>query len=118
MTWPAWRPVRSGVRLRLVNAALGAWLVVSTFLWPHVGSTGFSTWLVGLLVLASALSAIWVPQARWGSFVLGLWLFFSAFTLVHARRPTVLHDAVVGILIVAISLVPGRPGIPPERVEA
>ena len=111
-------PARSSLPLRLLNAALGAWLFASTFVWPRVGATGFNVWLVGLLVVASALSAIYVPAARYGTMILAGWLLFTAVEQVHRSTPLALHDAVLAIAIFVVALVPGRPPPAPERVAA
>jgi hypothetical protein len=118
MDHPAMRPFGSSPRVRLVNAALGAWLFVSAFLWPHVGAIAFSTWLTGLLVAASALMAIWAPAARWLTTILAVWLLLTAVFFPHASGLTAIHDGLVAIAMFVVSLVPARSAAAPERVPA
>jgi hypothetical protein len=115
---PAMAPVRSRVSLELVTAALGAWLFASTFLWPRVGATGFNIWLVGLLVVATALSAIYVPAARYWNMILAGWLLFTAVDQVHASTALAIHDAALAFAIFVLALFPGRVPESPGRVTA
>ena len=115
---PAMEPVRSDVRLQLLNAALGAWLFASTFVLPRNGTTGFNMWLVGLLVVASALTAIYVPAARYGTMILAGWLLFSAIDQDHGSEWVALHDAALALAIFVVALTPGHVPQTAERVAA
>ena len=92
-----------------VNGLLGVWLIVSPW------ALGFSTEraalanfvIVGILLLATALGAIFVPKAweEWTESVLGLWMIISPwivrYTAVHAART----DAILaGIVILVLGL--------------
>ncbi len=115
---PALAPVRSRVPLRLLNVALGAWLFASTFVLPRVGTTGLNMWVVGLLVVASALSAIYVPAARYGTMICALWLLFSAVEQVHRSTPVAIHDALLALAIFVVAAAPGRLPQTAERASA
>jgi hypothetical protein len=115
---PALKPARSRVSLQLLNAAFGAWLFASTFIWPRVGPTGFNVWLVGLLVMATALTAIYVPAARYWNMILAGWLLFTAVDQVHESTSLALHDALLALAIFVVALFPGRLPEAPERAAA
>lgn len=99
------RRVRSSVPVRSVNVLLGAWLFASAFLWPHQDNVRFNDWACGLLVAASALSAIWAPALRWASAGLAAWLGFGALFFEYRSDATRLHDLAVAGLVFAVSLV-------------
>jgi SPW repeat len=95
--WPRW-----------LNIAVGAWLFISAFLWPHAANAYANTWLVGLLIVAAAIVAMYVPWVRWLNTVFAVWLFFSTFAFVHAEPATTWNNAIVAIVVFVTSLAPGR----------
>ena len=103
------RPLGPGAAARVVNVVLGAWLFASAFLWPHLGSDGFNTWVTALAVLTCAVMAFWAPAFRWGSAFAAVWLAVMAVTLGHATAFTLWHNLAVALAVLAASLVPSRP---------
>lgn len=99
------RRVRSSVPVRSVNVLLGAWLFASAFLWPHQDNARFNDWVCGMLVAASALSAIWAPALRWTSTGLAVWLGFGALFFDYSSQATRLHDLAIAGIVFAVSLV-------------
>ncbi len=97
--------VRSPVRIRGVNVLLGVWLFASAFLWPHQDNVAFNDWVVGVVVAASALCAVWAPPFRWVNAGAAVWLGFSALEFVYHSTFTRLHDLVLAVAIFAIALV-------------
>jgi hypothetical protein len=98
---------------RLVNAALGVWLFISAFAWPHSMAQRTNTWIVGILTVAFSLSATNKPQMRYLNTILAIWLFISAWALPHVSAATVWNNVLVAIAIFVLSLVPSeatRPG--------
>jgi hypothetical protein len=91
----------------LVNIVLGAWLFISTFIWPHAGSSATNTWVVGLLIVIVAIIAMYWPVVRWLNTLLGAWLFISAFVISNIFLATTWNNAIVAILVFLISLMPG-----------
>lgn len=89
---------------RGVNVALGVWLFVSAFIWPHSYAQFTNSWIVGVLVAAVAVIAMWAPPARYLNAALGVWLFISAFALPSVSSATVWNHVIVGIAIFAASL--------------
>jgi hypothetical protein len=71
--------VTSGQWFRGVNAVLGVWLIISTFLWPHTRAQQLNAFLVGGLAIVFTVAAVLVtPKARYLNAALGVWLFISA----------------------------------------
>lgn len=92
-----------------VNALLGAWLVVSPW------ALGFQNQMtalgnaviVGLLLVAIALGAIFAPRAweEWTEVALGVWLAVSPWVLGFSAIQNAMMSAVVtGLVIVALAL--------------
>ena len=69
----------------LANALLGAWLLVSAFLWHHSKTNFVNAWSIGLVVVASSLMAIRVPWFRFVTAAAGLWLITGLFRRGPAR---------------------------------
>lgn len=92
--------------IRGANLTLGAWLVVSAFLWPHSQQQFTNAWLVGLLVAAVALLGVWVPSVRYVNTVLAVWLFVSSWILPRASTGTIWNHVLVAGAIFLLALVP------------
>ena len=103
-------PSRSGLWARYVNAALGVWLFISAFAWPHTQASGTNTWIVGALIAICALWAIRSPSVRWANTVLAIWLLLSTFFIEHVTAATVWNNAIVAIVVFLLSLVPNTVG--------
>jgi hypothetical protein len=103
---------------RVLNALLGAWLFASTFLWRHSNNAGLNDWLVGLLVLTTALMALYAPKLRWTSTLLAAGLAFGALAFSYPTVPARLHDLALAGMIGALSLAPARIERDPERLAA
>lgn len=92
-----------------VSFALGVWLVFSPWVLNFQSETGAmaNAVIVGLLLLAAALGAIFMPRAweEWSEFALGLWLIASpwalGFNALYAAR---LNAVIVGLIVAALAL--------------
>lgn len=93
--WPGWVPI-----------ALGAWLFVSTFLWPHGTGPAANTWIVGSLIVIASLLALRMPWMRWVDTALAIWLFLSTLAMPAATRGTLWNNLIVAVLVFLASLVP------------
>jgi heme/copper-type cytochrome/quinol oxidase subunit 3 len=92
-----------------VNAVLGVWLILSPWALgfqaertPMVNAV-----IIGLLLLAAALGAIFVPRAweEWTEGVLGLWLAVSPWALQFSGLQSARVAAVAtGIVVIALAL--------------
>lgn len=91
---------------RWVNVALGAWLFVSAFLWPHSIAQFHNSWLVGITVAVVAAIATRVDAARYINATLAAWLFISAFALPVSSMGTFWNNLLVSIVILFLALVP------------
>ena len=59
--------------------------------------------------MAFALWALWVPSMRWWNTLLGAWAVVAAFIWPHVSAATAWNNAIVGALILVVSLVPSAP---------
>ncbi|MDF2467356.1 MAG: repeat protein [Ramlibacter sp.] len=90
------------------NAVLGGWLIVAPL------ALGFqsdlvamaNTAIVGVLLLAAALGAIFVPRPweDWTETVLGLWLAVSPWVLGFASTLARVNAVVIGLVVLTLAL--------------
>lgn len=99
----------SGIAARYVNIVAGVWLFISAFLWRHTGSAMTNSWIVGVLTVAFAITALRSPQVRFVNTVLALWLFFSTLAIYHLTAGTLWNNIIVAIVMFVASLVPSSP---------
>lgn len=112
----------SGFWARWLNAALGVWLFISAFVWPHTGAAQTNTWICGVLAFVFALGAIANQSIRWLNTLLAVWLFFSTLAIYHASAATLWNNLIVAAVIFIVSFVPngyvGTPGRPRRFAHA
>lgn len=94
--WLGWIPI-----------ALGAWLFLSAFLWPHGTGSATNSWIVGLLIVIASLVALRMPWMRWVNTALAVWLFLSTLAIPDTTRGTLWNNLIVALLVYLASLVPG-----------
>ncbi len=92
-----------------VNAVLGAWLVLSPWALGFSGDTvAMANFVVvGLLLLAAALGAIFLPRSweEWTESVLGLWLVVSPWLIGYSGVEAAKADAILsGLVILTLAL--------------
>lgn len=90
------------------NVALGAWLIVAPL------ALGFqsemtalaNTAIVGVLLVACALGAIFVPRIweEWTETALGLWLAASPWVLGFEPQVARVNAVVVGLVVLTLAL--------------
>lgn len=102
--------------VRIVSLALGVWLFVSAFLWPHPAHVALTTWIPGALIAIVAAVAIAVPPARFLNALLGAWVLAAA--LAGGDDVLVWNNGVVGLAVVIAALVPTLPAAWPARERA
>lgn len=93
--WPGWIPI-----------ALGAWLFLSAFLWPHGTASATNSWIVGLLIAIASAIALRMPWLRWIDTALAVWLFLSTLAMPDVTRGTLWNNLIVAMLVFVVSLVP------------
>jgi hypothetical protein len=96
---------------RYANALVGAWLLLSTFLWTHTPSARSNTWIVGLMMTIAALWAVSAPAVRWFNTALAVWLGLSTFAMPDIRPQTFYNNLLVAMVAFILSLMPS----PEER---
>ena len=92
-----------------VNAVLGAWLVLSPWALGFSGDTvAMANFVVvGVLLLAAALGAIFLPRPweEWTESVLGLWLVVSPWLIGYSGVEGAKADAILsGLVILTLAL--------------
>lgn len=90
---------------RLINAAVGTWLFVSAFVWPHSYGQTENAWVVGFTAVIMALGgASGLSWTRYLNVVLGAWLIVSPF-FVHVSGPlTYWNVQLVGAALIVFGL--------------
>lgn len=90
---------------RYLNIALGIWLVISAYLWPHSSAQLANVWIAGLLVARLAALAIATPGVRYFNTAVGAWLILSPIVLPRVSTATAWNNVLVGALITVVSLI-------------
>jgi len=92
-----------------VNALVGVWLILSPWalgFQSHRGALANAV-IIGLLLIAAALGAIFVPRAweEWTESALGLWLAASPWVLGYASLQGATASAFIsGLLVIVLAL--------------
>jgi hypothetical protein len=90
------------------NGVLGVWLIFSPMILGFQSSTTamINAVLVGILLLATALGAIFVPRAweEWTESALGLWLAISPWVLGGGTQSAKASAVVTGLVVLTLSL--------------
>ena len=105
----------------IVNLAIATWLFVSAFVLPHSVTTAWNSMLVAIVAVAAALFAfvsVGRPGTRYLLSVIAVWLFASTMFLPHESLGTVLHDALVAVVLAFVSLLPSRRWSQSQEPEA
>jgi hypothetical protein len=100
---------------RVVNVILGAWLIISSFVWPHTGRQMGNTWIVGVVTIGIALLSVESPGLRFVNVAAGIWLAISSFAFPTISAGTTWKNVIVGLAIALVSLVPFHGGSPISR---
>jgi hypothetical protein len=92
-----------------VNALVGVWLILSPWALGFQSETNAlaNAVIVGLLLIAAALGAIFVPRAweEWTEGALGLWLAISPWALGFAGLQYAMISAVAsGVVVMVLAL--------------
>ena len=90
------------------NALLGVWLIVSPLVLGFQSdmTSLVNAVVVGVLLLATALGAIFVPRAweEWTETGLGLWLVVSPWVLGSATQAAKASAVVTGLVVITLAL--------------
>ena len=108
------------MRARIANIALGLWLFVSSFLWPHTPAQLHNAWVVGIIVVTAGL--IGISGVHWPRHVnaaCGGWLIVSALFLSRGGGATFWNHVIVGFALAVFGMSPSirdfrrRAAVPP-----
>lgn len=94
-TWPA----------RIIQIAIGAWLILSTFLWPHLRLQSMVAWSAGGLTILLSLGSAFVSPLRLLLGLVGFWLFIGTF-MQQALIGTLVNNFLCAVAIVLLSFAP------------
>lgn len=94
---------------RLGNAALGIWLMAAPAVLGYAGAAEVNDRIVGPVAATFALVAIAAVMRplRWVNTVVGGWLLVAPWLLGYDATRTIVNDLLVGVLLIAFSLVKG-----------
>jgi hypothetical protein len=94
---------------RVVNIVLGLWLFASAFVWPHTPAQMVNATLVGLFVALTGLAGggeLFRSRLHLINAALGAWLVVSIGAFPMRDRTTAINNAIVGVLVFLLALVP------------
>jgi hypothetical protein len=90
------------------NAVLGIWLIFSPMVLGFQSdlTAVINAVLIGILLLATALGAIFVPRAweEWTETALGLWLAVSPWVLGSSAQSAKVSAVVTGLVVLTLAL--------------
>lgn len=93
---------------RWINVALGLWLFVSAFAWPHASAQFTNAIVVGLVCAGAAAAAMRIPVLRHVNAALALWLFFSTWLFPVESGATLWNHMLTAVVMLIVALVPSR----------
>jgi hypothetical protein len=91
--------------LRLVNVALGVWLLISSFMWRPGSANFINMFVTALVIIVTALLAIRTPRFRFVSAAAGVWVIASLFAWPDYSSPIVWNNLLVGAGVALVSMV-------------
>jgi hypothetical protein len=93
--------------IRVLNALLGLWLFASAFMFSRAPAPFINVLLVSLAVMAIGMASILGRHgARRLNAVLGAWLVISAMIFQSMQTGQIVHQVVMGVLLVISALFP------------
>lgn len=96
------------MRFMTIIVTLASWLMISTFAFPQSGVSFLLAWVVALLVAGLSFAASGRMNLRLLIAVLANVLFWSAILLPDLSLAARVSNGLVGALLFATGLVPGR----------
>jgi hypothetical protein len=104
--WWAAKVERLDSLARLTGMGLGAWTVVSAFLWPDRFQFA-NTIITGAIIAVCALVAwVRVGWLRMVNSAAAVWLFFSPMLLHYEQRNLAVSQMLVGLVVLVSSFLP------------
>lgn len=91
-----------------VQVAMGLWLVISGFLWPHTAEQFLIALFSGLLCCFFALKALGSQRPGYANQLVALWLLVAVVLFPSLTRTTIINHVLVAAVVLIISHLPGR----------
>jgi hypothetical protein len=89
-----------------VNLALGGWLFLSAFLWPHSDVERLNAVIAGGLAAIFALLSTRARVAHYLSAAVGAWVFWSAWFFAPRYLATSYNALAVGVVMFCFAIIP------------
>jgi hypothetical protein len=92
----------------LLNVLIGAWLILSTFVFRHAPAQRTNAWVSGILCIAFALAGMVAPRAKYLNTLLAVWLMASPWVVPSGgtmSTATAWTNVLCAIAIFIISLI-------------
>jgi hypothetical protein len=99
-------PTATGARW--LSLALGIWLFISAFAWPHNPVSRANTWILGVIIAVVAAIAQARPVVRWVNTAASVWLFIATLAVTHATYMTMWNNLIVAVVVFLLSFVRGE----------
>ncbi len=93
---------------RYAHLALGVWLQISSFAWPHSDATRIAAWLPGLIISVVALLSMSVPPLRWVNGVSAIWLLAWTAATANSEPLTYWTGVICGALVFVLATVSSK----------
>ena len=86
-----------------INFILGAWLVVSPYIFGYLSTSAkWNQTVFGAIVVVLSVIRYFAPQVEWPSWLngmAGIWLIIAPFVLNYVKGVSYWNEVVVGILV-------------------
>lgn len=91
---------------RWINIAIGAWVFLSAFLWPHSGAQYSNALVIGAATVVTAAIGLRIPSLRYLNVALAIWLFVSSWFIPTLSSGTMWNNVIASIAILIAALQP------------
>jgi len=91
---------------RSVNIVLGAWVVVSTVLWSASTAASVNGVVLGAMIAAVGLLALFAQQARAVNVILAVWLFASAWFIPGTTSYLFVSHLLTALAVLCVAAMP------------
>lgn len=93
-------PVRDSSHVgNSINIAMGVWLVISAFVWPHEPTQRLNAVVFGsMIAVLASLALMWRP-ASWVATLPAVWLFGTSLSAEHRDALTPWHNVAVAFVV-------------------
>ncbi|HVU50446.1 MAG TPA: hypothetical protein VHL80_07150 [Polyangia bacterium] len=103
---------------RYLNLVLGAWLLVSAFMWPHSEPQFIAAIVVGAVLTIVAPFEVGSPAVRRINTAAGVVLVVAAVVLPRTTAVTLWHNVLLGLIVMSVSFCGPPHGITRPRPPA